>query len=110
MKELLGTVIGPFTAKIWMALLGLALIVGGTLVVISKNRDAKLVDTGREAGGNAAVVEGQRDILSQVERANNAEQEITRGGDAAAYDRCLRYATADSRAGCERFRPVLDRP
>lgn len=110
MKELLGTVIGPFTAKIWLGILGIALIIGATFVVMSKNRDAKLVETGREAGTAGAVATGQAAILKQVERANNAEQEITRGGDAARYDRCLRNATPDTSANCERFRPVSDRP
>ncbi len=98
------------TSKLFLWALGLSLIVGGTLVVINKNRDTKLVTTGKEAGAATAVVAGQEAILNQVEAANNAEQEITRGGDAAAFDRCVRYATADSRAGCDRFRPVPNRP
>jgi hypothetical protein len=108
MKDLLGTVIGPFTAKIWLGLLGLALIIGGTVVVISKNRDEKLVDTGREAGAATAVVAGQADVLNQVERANDAEQEIAAAAESAAFDRCVRNSTPRSRASCDRFRPVPD--
>lgn len=110
MKDLLQTITGAVTSKVFLWALGLALILGGTLVVISKNRDAKLVDTGREAGSAATVATGQAAILEQVERANDAEEEVARGGDAARYDRCLRNATADTRANCERFRPVPDRP
>lgn len=110
MKDLLGTVIGPFTAKLWLGLLGLVLIAAGTFVVIVKNRDARLVETAKDSGAAEAVVIGQRDILGQVERANNAEQEVHRGGDAARFDRCVRNSTPDTRANCDRFRPVPDRP
>lgn len=106
--KIIESITGVFTSKLFLWALGLALIVGGTLVVMSKNRDAKLVDTGREAGASGAVVEGQRDILNQVERANDAEQEVAASGDAAAFDRCVRNSTPRSRASCDRFRPVPD--
>lgn len=108
MKDLLNTVIGPFTAKIWFGLLSLALIVAGTAVVIAKNRDTKLVDTGREAGTAGAVAEGQKSILDQVGKANEAEDQVRRSGGAERYERCLRYATADTRANCDALRPVPD--
>lgn len=104
-------IISIVSSKAFAWALGLALIVGGTLVVISKNRDNKLVSTGREAGAATAVVAGQGQILTQVERANDAETQVRRGGDAARYDRCLRSnASAETRVNCERFRPVPDRP
>lgn len=105
MKALLESVLG---SKLLPWAIGLALVVAGTLIVIAKNRDNKLVQTGRDAGAASAVVEGQRDILKQVERANNAEQEVHRSGDAARFDRCVRNATPDTRANCERFRPLPD--
>ena len=78
------------------------------VITIADNRDKRLIETAQEGGETKAVVEGQRDILNQVERANNAEQEIQRSGDVARYDRCLLNATDDTRANCERFRPVSD--
>lgn len=108
MKDLLNTAIGPFTAKIWMGLLGIVLIAAGTAVVIAKNRDAKLVDTGREAGSAGAVAEGRKIILDQVGKANEAEDQVRRGGDAERYQRCLRYATPDTRANCDALRPMPD--
>lgn len=108
MKDLLGTVIGPFTAKIWLGILGLALVGAGMFVVISKNRDNKLVETAKDSGAAEAVVAGQANIIDQVEKANEAEQEVRTGGDADRHARCLRNSTPDTRANCERFRPVPD--
>lgn len=79
-----------------------------TLITITDNRDKRMVETAKDAGGNAAVIKGQRDVLRQVEQANEAENEIVRSGDAGRYERCLRDATPSSRAGCDRFRPVPD--
>lgn len=101
-----GALIGGVRNWVWLAI---ATIIGAivcTVIQIADNRDERMIETAKEGGASEAVVEGQRDILTQVERANNAEQEIHRSGDAARYDRCLRNATADTRANCERFRPM----
>ncbi len=108
MSALLDTVIGPLKAKVWLGILSVVLIIAGTIVVIAKNRDEKLVETGREAGTAGAVAEGQKSILDQVGKANEAEDKVRRGGDAEHYERCLRYATADTRANCDALRPVPD--
>ena len=101
---------GLFGLKNWIWIAAVSVLVGAAFVVIeiADNRDKRMIETASEAGANEAVVEGQRDILSQVERANNAEQEINRSGDADRYARCLRNASPDTRANCERFRPVPD--
>ena len=94
--------------KWWILGLALILAISATVITIADNRDKRLIETAQEGGETKAVVEGQRDILNQAERANNAEQEIQRSGDVARYDRCLLNATDDTRANCERFRPVSD--
>ena len=98
------------TPKGWLIIAFVTLVISAVtaVVLISDNRDKRMIETAQESGETKAVVEGQRDILNQVERANNAEQEIQRSGDAARYDRCLLDATDDTRANCERFRPVPD--
>lgn len=94
--------------KWWMLGIALILAASATVIAIADNAVEDFRDTAKDAGAATAVVAGQRDILNQVERANNAEQEISRSGDAARFDRCLRIATPDTRANCERFRPVSD--
>ncbi len=108
MKEVLSGIIAPFTSKIGMSLLALALVIAGTIIVINKNRDTALVDGGREAGKAQAESAGQKSILDQVGKANEAEDKVRRGGDAERYERCLRYATVDTRANCDALRPVPD--
>jgi hypothetical protein len=108
MKDLLNTAIGPFTAKIWLAILTALALAAWAVVQIADNSDRRKIEVAKEAGAAGAVIGGQRDILDQVERANNAEQEIHRGGDADRHERCLRIATDATRANCERFRPVPD--
>lgn len=108
MSELLNTAIGPFTAKIWLGILSLALIAAGTVVVISKNRDEKLVDAGREAGASDAVRQGQDITLDQNRKANDAGNKVRDNRDGALYAQCMRNATDATRANCEQFRPVSD--
>lgn len=62
----------------------------------------------REIGAQGAVISGQRTTLDQVGKANEAEDKVRRGGDTERYERCLRYATADTRANCDALRPVPD--
>lgn len=106
MKDLLASVTGVVTSKLFLWALGLALIVGGTLVVISRNRDAKLVDTGREAGAAGAVVAGQQSTLGQVGAANEAENDVRAGRSSAAFDQCVRDSAPGYESGCARYRPV----
>lgn len=106
--ELLNTALGPLKVKFWLGIVAALGVLAFAAIKIADNRDKRMIETAQESGANEAVVEGQRDILNQVERANNAEQEINRGGDTAHFDRCLRNATADTRANCERFRSVPD--
>jgi len=106
--ELLNTGFGPFKVKIWLAILAAMMLAAGVVVKVIDNRDERLIDTAKDAGSAGAVIEGQKDTLDQVERANNADREIDRGGDAARYERCLRNATAESRANCDRFAPLPD--
>lgn len=106
MTALLDTVIGPLKAKVWLAIVSLALVIAGTAVVISKNRDAKLVDTGREAGSAGAVARGHETTLDQARRANDAGNQVRDNRGDALYRSCLLDATAESRVRCERFRPL----
>lgn len=108
MKNLIDGALGFVTSKAFLALVAIATVLAAAMIVIAKNRDNRLVETGREAGASGAVAEGQRDILDQVERANDAENEIVRSGDAGRYERCLRNATDATRPNCERFRPLPD--
>lgn len=108
LHELLNSALGPFKVKIWLAILAALGMIAWAVIEIADNRDKRMIETARDSGANEALVEGQRDILDQVERANNAEQEIHRSGDADRYARCLRNASSDTRSNCERFRPVSD--
>ncbi|TCD04287.1 hypothetical protein EYB45_08555 [Erythrobacteraceae bacterium CFH 75059] len=91
----------------WWTLAALVIATAAaTLVTITDNRDRRLADTARDAGAAATTVEQQRSVLEQIERAHHAEMEIDRGGDAGRYERCLRDATHDTRAHCDRFKPV----
>ena len=108
MPEILNTVIGPFTAKIWLAILTALALAAWAVVEIADNSDKRKIDVAKEAGAADAVIGGQRDILTQIERANNAEQEVGRSDAVTRYERCLRIATDATRPSCERFRPLSD--
>lgn len=108
LAELLSTSLGPFKVKVWLGILVALAMVAGVIITIADNRDKRMVDTAKDAGAASAVIQGQQDTLEQVERAKNVEDEIARGGDADRYERCLRNATARSRANCARFKPVPD--
>lgn len=108
MKDLLSGAIAGVSNKIWLAIISLALVIAGTVVVISKNRDTKLVDTGREAGSAGAVARGHETTLDQARRANDAGNQVRDNRGDALYRSCLLDATAESRVRCERFRPLPD--
>lgn len=108
LEGLLSGALKPLWAKALAALIPLAMIAAGAWIITEKNRDKKLVETGKEAGAAGAVVDQQNETLTQIERANDAEDQVRRSDDAGRYERCLRLATAETRANCERFKPVSD--
>ena len=91
----------PLWAKLLAAAIPLALIAAGAWIVIERERDERLVDSGREAGAAMVVIEGQKQTLDMNRKANDAETEIRRGGD-VAVDGCVSNARGDA-SGCERF-------
>lgn len=108
MKKIFETVASTVSSKMFLWIVGLALVAGGTLVVISKNRDNKLVDVGREAGEAGAVVRGQDRTFGQLGDANNVETIIQRGGErnAVRHAQCLQ--DNQNPKSCERFRPIIE--
>ena len=80
-----------------------ALIAAGsfTLIAIANNAVEDTLDTAKTAGRSQAESEGKSVTLDQNRKANDAEDEVRRGGPAAT-DGCLSNARGDS-AGCERF-------
>jgi hypothetical protein len=93
---------------VWLGVLVLIGALTAMIITIADNRDKRLIETAETAGASEAIIAGQTGVLNQVKEANDAEQEINRGDDAARFARCLRNATADTRANCDRFRPVPD--
>ena len=92
----------------WLLAIGALVAAAFVVVEIADNAVEDTLDTAADKGRAEAVAEGQRGVLEQVERAGNAETEIARGGDVGRYDRCLLNASEDTRANCERFRPLPD--
>ena len=96
------------TPKGWLVIGAVALLVAGVtaVVLISDNRDERLIETAETSGESKAVTRGYETTLSQTKDANDAEQDLQRGGDrsAAKYDQCLQDARTKSR--CEQFRPL----
>ena len=108
LMELLNTGLGPFKVKIWLAILAALAMVAFVIIEIADNRDKRMIETAEESGASKGLAESQGNILDQVEKANDAEKDLNRGGDADRYARCLQDATAATRGNCERFRPVSD--
>lgn len=106
--ELLNTALGPLKVKFWLGIVAALGVLAFAAIKIADNRDKRMIETAQESGASSAVVEGQRDVLEQVERAQNADNEINSGDRTARYERCLRNSSEASRANCERFRPVSD--
>lgn len=88
--------------KWWMLGVALILAVSATVIAIADNRDKRLIETAQESGAVKAESEGKSTTLKQNRDANDAENEVSRGG-AAAVDGCVSNARGDT-AGCERFR------
>jgi hypothetical protein len=90
--------------------------IGGVLLIIALAALYHWLGAREEADDRAnqnvgAAVQreaGHEATLNQVEKANEAEAAIGRGGDAERYARCMRYAEPDTRANCDALRPVPD--
>lgn len=108
MNDLLNTALGPLKLKGWLIALAVLGMLAGVIITIASNRDERMIETAKDSGAAAAVITGQHSTLEQVERANDAQDEIARSGDAARYERCLRNASPASRDNCIRFKPVPD--
>lgn len=103
-KQLLGLKVGA-----WLLIAaGVALLVWGAVQVLD-NKDKRMVEAAEDAGASNAVAEGQRQVIEEVKRANEADRRINNSSNAERYARCLRNSTPASRANCERFNPVPDR-
>ena len=103
-----GRFIGSIAPTGWIAIGVVALLIAGvtTAVLISGNRDDRLIETAQESGAADAVISGQNTTLDQLGDANDVEQEIRTGGErsAARYDDCMRNSRRP--ASCERYRPA----
>lgn len=93
----------------WLLIvLALALLVWGAVEVLD-NKDKRMVETATKAGASEAVAEGQRQVIDDVRKANDAEERVNNSSNSERYARCLRNATPSTRPNCERFNPVPDR-
>ena len=103
-----GRFIGSIAPKGWIAIGLVTLLIAGVTaaVLISGQRDDRLIETAQEGGAADAVISGQNTTLDQLGDANNAEQEIRNAGErsAARFDDCLRNNRREG--ACERFRPI----
>lgn len=106
MKDLFASIRGSLSGKLLPWIIGLALVAAGTFVVISKNRDNKLVETGRQSGASEAITKGHESTLGQLKDANNAEQDIRASGERsdARYLGCLQ--DSDRPGSCDRYKPL----
>lgn len=107
MKSEISRFIGSIAPKGWIALGVVALLIAGvtTAVLISDNREERLVETAKDSGAAEAVVTGQNTTLDQLGDANDAEEDLRFGGErsAARHAECLRNSRRP--AACERYRP-----
>ena len=87
--------------KIWLGLL--ALLAAGAFVVIAiaDNAVEDTLERAKDAGAAEAESAGKSVTLQQNKDANDAEDEVRRGGT-AARDGCVSGARGDA-SGCERF-------
>ena len=79
--------VGRFISSIaptgWIAIGVVALLIAGVTaaVLISGNRDDRLIDTAHKGGAADAVITGQNTTLNQLGDANDAQQEIRNAGE-----------------------------
>ena len=91
------------TPKGWLIIGAMTLLISAVtaVVLIADNRDKRMIETAQNSGRTEAESEGKSVTLDQNRKANDAEDEVRRGGPAAT-DGCLSNARGDS-TGCERF-------
>lgn len=103
----IGKFFASITPKGWLVIGVAAALVAAVaaVVIISDNRDKRLVETAEGAGAADAVITGQNRTLDQLGDANDAEANLRAGGERNAdrFNQCLQ----DSRRpeACERYRP-----
>ena len=104
----MGRFIGSIAPKGWIAIGLVTLLIAGVTaaMLISSNRDERLIETAQESGAADAIITGQNTTLDQLGDANDAEQEIRTGGERsrARFDDCMRNSRRS--ASCERYRPI----
>lgn len=109
-KTFLGAAgLGGIRNYIWLIAAVLVALVFVAVVTIADNAVEDSLDRagkqGEAIGAQGATIAGQNQTLDQLGDANNAEQDLRRGGErnAVAYDECLRN---NRRPGaCERYNP-----
>ena len=101
LHELLNKALGPLKVKVWLAILAAITAMAGAFIVIADNRDKRMIETAKESGAVQAESEGKSTTLKQNKDANDAEDQVRRGGP-AAVDGCVSGARGDA-SGCERF-------
>lgn len=108
MRNEISRFIGSIAPKGWIAIGVVALLIAGVTaaVLISDNREERLVETAKDSGAAEAVITGQTTTLDQLGDANDAEQDLRSGGErsAARHAECLRNSRRP--AACERYRPI----
>lgn len=97
---------GAFGFLNWLWIVAVAALIG-TVVLIVDNAVDDAFDRAETKGALEAINAGQETTLEQVGAANEAEQEINRGGRSRdAYDSCMRHAATGFESGCDRYRPL----
>ena len=108
MKAEITRFIGSIAPKGWLTIGLVTLLIAAVTaaVLMSDNRDERLIETARDSGAAEAVITGQTTTLDQLGDANNAEQDLRAGGErsAARHAECLRNSRRP--AACERYRPI----
>ena len=105
-SAILSTALKPLWAKALAAVVLIAPIIVGGWIVINKNRDTKLVDTGREVGRTEAIGKGYESTLKQLEKANAAERNLEAGGERSAHRHAQCLQDSDRPSACDRYRPL----
>lgn len=90
--------------KGWVWAVGaIALVIAGVLWL--RAQEAADDRTNQAIGATKAINEGHESTLDQLEKANEAEDDIRFDRSGARYFACLRDVAPGYEAGCERYRP-----
>ena len=94
------------TPKGWLVIGAVALLIAGVtaVVLISDNRDKRLIETAETSGESKAVTRGYETTLEQNGKANEAGNQVRDGRGNAVFDECVRSATPETRINCDAFR------